>query len=141
MVWDLPNPGNRRVFCIVEKAVVCFQRCKAALLRHLHSRPAPDGYFPGLKVSSPAFGSEIDPLAIPRPAWDHIVGPGHGRDLPGRATGNFNHVDFAVLFGAEVERQGTAVGRPTRGARRTGHGSNLRWIGAIPVADPDFLVP
>src|SRR6266550_6999087 len=138
--WDLPNPGNVKAFCEVEKAVVRFERGKPALLRHLHRTPAPDGYFPDLKISPSAFGSEIDPLAIPRPAWDHIVGSGHGRDLPGRATGNLNHVDFAVLLGAEVERQGTAVGRPTRSARRTGHGSNLRWIGTIPVADPDFRV-
>src|SRR5262249_43527515 len=36
--------------------------------------------------------------------------------------------------------EGTIVWRPTRRARITGQGSNLCWIGAIPVADPDFLV-
>src|SRR5437868_15463325 len=58
----------------------------------------------------------------------------------GLGPGNFNHVDFAVLLGAEVERQGTPVRRPARRARQTAHGSNLCWIGAIPVADPDFRV-
>src|SRR6266498_362212 len=138
--WDLPNPGNVKAFCEVEKAVVRFERGKPALLRHLHRTPAPDGYFPDLKISPSAFGSEIDPLAIQRPAWDHIVGSGHRRDLPGRSAGHFNDVDFAVLFGAEVERQGTAVGRPTGRARQAGHGSNLHWIGAISVTDPDSRV-
>src|SRR6516164_7707563 len=84
--------------------------------------------------------SEVDPLAVARPAGDDVVGTGIGRENARTVTGIVDDVDLASLGWAIIKSDRTPIIGPARCSRFPGQKRELGGVGAITIHCPDFII-
>src|SRR5262249_28412126 len=107
-------------------------------LRPLTRPPLPGRDLPVFPITA-TIGTQVHPAGVSRPAWHPILRRSPG-ELARQAAVTSDDVNGPVSWCARVENNLPAVRRPARSARgRTAEGSQLDWIGAVAVTDPNLL--
>src|SRR5258708_26884877 len=136
--WHAPHTVLFVLRIIKVTPVKGFHRRDSAVLGQSHRCSPLYGGFPDLKSFRTTLRSEVDPLAVARPAWRKIVGPRYGWQQPRHAPGHFHEVNLTPLIGVKFERKITSIRRPARAPSGAMQRCDLIATAPVDIARPDI---